>query len=100
MAKQDFTLNMFSKEKRNKLIQTKKNKIKEESYLNFTTIIKYAFCLLTFYFSSGKLNKHTKKCVYFAYNVFVCYNCSTKQVWVFIRYSILLIQHYFLQCLP
>ena len=39
--------------------QMKKNQIKEESYLYYTTIIKYAFCFLIFYFSSDKLAKHT-----------------------------------------
>ena len=45
-----FTLNMFSKNKQNKLKQTKKDEIKEESQLNCTTIIKYAFCFLVFLF--------------------------------------------------
>ena len=59
LEKQNFTLNICPKKKQKRLIQTKKNKINEESYLNFKTIAKYAFCLLTFYFSSDKLNKLT-----------------------------------------
>ena len=42
--------------KQNKLRQTK-NKIKAESYLNYTTIINCAFYFLIFYFSSDKLAK-------------------------------------------
>ena len=34
----------------NKQRQTIKNEIKEKSYLDYTTIIKYAFCFLTFLF--------------------------------------------------
>ena len=34
------------------------NEIKGESYLNYTTIIKNAFCFLVAYFSSDKLTKH------------------------------------------
>ena len=49
-GKELFTLNMFPKNKQNKLRQTKKNDIKEESYLNYTTIIKYAFFFLIFHF--------------------------------------------------
>ena len=35
--KELFTLNMLPKNKQNKLRQTKKNQIKEGSYLNYTT---------------------------------------------------------------
>ena len=54
---------MFPKNKQNKQRQTKNNEIKEEIYLNYTTIIKYAFVSLFFNFSSDfssdKLAKHT-----------------------------------------
>ena len=40
------TLNMFPKNKQNKLRQTKNNELKEGSYLNYTAITKYAFCFL------------------------------------------------------
>ena len=44
---------------------------KEESYLHYTTIVKYVFCLLIFfYFSSDKLAEHTSK------NVFVLFSSS------------------------
>ena len=39
------------------LRQMKKDEIKEESYLNYATIIKYTFCFLVFYFSLDKLAK-------------------------------------------
>ena len=48
---------MFPKNKQNKLRQMKKNEIQQQSYLNYTTIIKYAVCFLIFYFSSDKLAK-------------------------------------------
>ena len=48
---------MFPKNKQNKPRQTKKNEIKEESYSNYETIIKYAFCFLFLNFSSDKLAK-------------------------------------------
>ena len=41
-----FTLNMFQKNKQNKLRQTKNNELREESYSNHTTMIKYDFCFL------------------------------------------------------
>ena len=34
------------KNKQNKIRQTKNNELKEKSYLNYTAIIKYAFCFL------------------------------------------------------
>ena len=40
---------MFPENKQNRLSQMKKNGMKEESYLYYTTIIKYAFCVLIFY---------------------------------------------------
>ena len=49
---------MFSKNKQNKQRQIKKIDGKEESYLNYATIINYAFYFL-FYFPSNKLVKHT-----------------------------------------
>ena len=49
---------MVPKNKQNKLRQTK-NEIKAESYLNYTTIINYAFYFLICYFSSDKLAKCT-----------------------------------------
>ena len=55
--KELFTLNIFPKNKQNKPRQTKKNEIKEESYSNYETIIKYAFCFLFLNFSSDKLAK-------------------------------------------
>ena len=60
------TLNIFTKNKQNKKRLKKKNERKEESYLNYTTIIKYAFCFI-FFFSSDKLAKHASK------NVFVLF---------------------------
>ena len=53
------TLNMFSKNKQNTLRLTQKDEIKEESHLNYTTVIKYAFCSASGYFSSDKLAKLT-----------------------------------------
>ena len=50
---------MFPENKQNKQNQTKKNERKEESYLKYTTIIKYAFCFLFFFFSLDKLAKHS-----------------------------------------
>ena len=41
---------MFTKNKQNKLRQMKKIEIREESYLKYTTIIKYAFCFRIFLF--------------------------------------------------
>ena len=35
---------MFPKDKQNKLRQTKDNETKRESYLKYTTIMKYVFC--------------------------------------------------------
>ena len=62
------TLNIFTKNKQNKKRLKKKNERKEESYLNYTTIIKYAFCFI--FFSSDKLAKHASK------NVFVLFSSS------------------------
>ena len=50
---------MFPKNKQNKLRQMNNNKKKEESYFNYTTIIKYDFCFLIFYFSSDKFAEYT-----------------------------------------
>lgn len=52
---------MFPKNKQSKLRlkQTKKNEIKEASYVNYTSKIKYAFCFLSIWFSSDKLAKYT-----------------------------------------
>ena len=47
-----FTLNMFPKNKQNKLRQKKNNEFKEEIYSNYTTIMKYAISLF-FYISSN-----------------------------------------------
>ena len=67
---------MFSKNKQNKLRQTKKDEIKRESQLyNYTIIIQLyncnninAFCFLAYLFSLGKLAKHIhKKCLCFAF---------------------------------
>ena len=55
---------MFPENKQNKQNQTKKNERKEESYLKYTIIIKYAFCFLIF-FSLDKLAKHASKNVCF-----------------------------------
>ena len=56
--KELFTLNMFQKNKQNKLRQTKNNELREESYSNHTTMIKYDFCfLILLHFI--KLTKHT-----------------------------------------
>ena len=41
-----FTLNMFQKNKQNKLRQTKNNELREGSYSNHTTMIKFDFCFL------------------------------------------------------
>ena len=50
---------MFPKNKQNKLRQTKKKReIKKESHLNYTIVIKYAFCSFC-YFSSNKIAQHT-----------------------------------------
>ena len=38
-----FTLNLFPKNKQNKIGQPKKDEIKEENYLNYRTVIKYVF---------------------------------------------------------
>ena len=52
------------KNKQNKLNQTKKDEIKEEIYLNYSTIVKYGFCFLVCLFFnrswrwSDKLAKH------------------------------------------
>ena len=56
--KQLFTVNMFPKNKQNKLRQTKKDEIKEESHLNYTTKLKHAFCFMVCLLSY-KLAKHT-----------------------------------------
>ena len=48
--KELFTLIMFQKNKQNKLTQTKNNGIKEKRYLNYTTLVKYAFRFLIFLF--------------------------------------------------
>ena len=47
--KEFFASNMFPDNKKNKLKQRKKNEMKEESYLNYTTIRKYTFCFLFFF---------------------------------------------------
>ena len=39
-------LNVFPKNKQNKLRFVKKDKVKEESHLNYPTVIKYAFSFL------------------------------------------------------
>ena len=58
ISKGPFFLNMFPKNKQYyKLRQTKKNEIKEEIYLNYTTIIYAYFFLLLFL--SDKLAEHT-----------------------------------------
>ena len=49
---------MFPESEQNKLSQMKKNEIKKEIYLSYTTIIKYTFYFLI-YFSSDKLAKCT-----------------------------------------
>ena len=59
---------MFPNNKQNKQGQTKKNEIKE-SYLNYTIMIKHTSCFI-FYFSLGKLAKHTSK------NVFALFSTS------------------------
>ena len=71
--KELFTLNMFQKNKQNKLRQTKKNKINEKSYLNYTTIMKYAFCFLNFFIfhQINFLNIH-KNTVFFSNFLLVC----------------------------
>ena len=38
-----FILNMFPKNKQNKIRQRKKDETKEENYLNYRTVIKYVF---------------------------------------------------------
>ena len=43
------TLNMFPKNKQNNLRLTKKNEIKDKSYLYYINAIKYAFCFLIFF---------------------------------------------------
>ena len=60
---------MFTKNKQNKIWQKKKSEIKEESYLNYKTTIKYALCFIFLNFSSDKFAKHTKK-------VFVLFSSS------------------------
>ena len=61
------TLNILQKKKKKKkkknmLRERKKNEIKEESYLNYTSIIKYAFYFLTFFIfhQINLLNIHEK----------------------------------------
>ena len=44
IIKKLFVVNMFPKNKQNKLMQTRKDEIKEESHLNHAIVIKYAFC--------------------------------------------------------
>ena len=46
-----FFLNMCPKNKQNKLRQTKKDEIKEESHLNYATVLEYAFSFLVCLFS-------------------------------------------------
>ena len=57
---------------KNKLRQTKKNEIREGSYLNYIILIKYAFFLLTFFIfhQINLLNIH-KKCVLFSSSNFL-----------------------------
>ena len=48
---------MSSKNKQSKLRQTRNDEIEEESYLNYTTKIKYVFCSLSVYFLSDNFAK-------------------------------------------
>ena len=52
--KEVFTLNMFPKNKQNKLRQMKKDDINKGSNLNYKTAIKYAFCFLVCLFFTRK----------------------------------------------
>ena len=99
--KELFSLNVFPKNKQNKLRQIKEDEMKQENLLNYTTIIKYAFCFLFRYFSPNKLAKHILKMCLFCfhlliYSQFFCHNHSTKGAWVFLI-LILMIYCYFLQ---
>ena len=82
-----------SKESKNKLRQRKSNEMTEESFFNYTIIIKYAFCFLIFLFSD-KLITHLKNIfvLFFSSNFLLvsCYNNSKKGAWVFITYSVLI----------
>ena len=44
IIKELFVLHVFLKNKQNKLRQTRKDEIKEESHLNHAIVVKYAFC--------------------------------------------------------
>ena len=56
------------KNKQNELRQIKKDEIKEESYSNYATVIKYAFCFLVcLVFHEINLLNTLKKCVYFVF---------------------------------
>ena len=57
--KELFSLNMFPKNKQNNLRQTKKDEIKKESDLNYTTVMRYGFCFLVYLLLSDKHAKHT-----------------------------------------
>ena len=60
--KELFTFNMISKNKK-KQRQRKKNEKKEESYLNYRTIIKYTFCFLIYFHQMNLLNMNLKMCL-------------------------------------
>ena len=75
-----FPLNMFIKNKHNRLRQTNKNE---------KTIIKYSFYYL-FYFSSDKLAKHKNVFALFpSFNLPLVCLLQSKGPWVFIKYSVL-----------
>ena len=61
VQKRNLPFKYVSKEYKTKLRQMKKDEIKEESYLNYTTVMKYAFCFLVcLFFICNLINIHKK----------------------------------------